>query len=119
MVASSSSENAPLHDVALRPHLDLVVQQLSQQLDGEVPLRQLAHLGEELVREQRDVGLLQAGRRKDVDHLSGGDRSRDDLADHVIEIFLGPSAPNLGLYQRRLHGLEERNLVADGEYLRA
>jgi hypothetical protein len=43
----------------------------SQQLDREVALRHAAHLGQELVGEDRDVGLLQPGRGEDVDHPSG------------------------------------------------
>lgn len=41
---------------------------LLEQLNGEVPLRQAAHFREELVGEDRYVGLLQAG-REHVDHF--------------------------------------------------
>ena len=47
------------------------VEQLPQQLDGQVPLRQAAHLGQELVGQDRDVRLLQPGRGEDVDDLVG------------------------------------------------
>ena len=93
---------------------DLAGQQLPQQLDGQVPLRHAAHLGEELVGEDRDVRLLQAGRGEDVDDLVGGDGPRDDLADGVVELVVGLRAsPGARLGEHRAHGLEEADVVAD------
>src|SRR5208282_4891481 len=51
-------ERARLDDVAPRPSSNLARQQLLQKLDGEVPLRHAADLGEEFVGKDRDVRLL-------------------------------------------------------------
>ena len=48
-----------------------------------------SHLGEELVREDRDVGLLQPGGGEDVDHLLGRHGLGDDLPDGVVEVLVG------------------------------
>jgi hypothetical protein len=45
---------------------------------GEAP-----HLGQELIREDGDVGLLEPSRREQVDDLVGGDGPGDDLADYL------------------------------------
>ena len=58
-------EGARLDDVlALRRVLISPFSSLLQQLDGEVPLRHAAHFGQELVGEDRDVGLLAARPRR-------------------------------------------------------
>jgi len=67
-------ERACLDDVPARTRLDLARWQLPQELHREVPLGHPADLGEELVREDRDVGPLQPCRGEDIDHLVRGDR---------------------------------------------
>jgi hypothetical protein len=87
---SSSSAKDRACTTLRRPRvLDLALQQLLQQLDGEVALRHAAHLGQELVGEDRDVGLLEAGGGEDVDDLVGHHRLGDDLADGVVQLFVG------------------------------
>jgi hypothetical protein len=79
--------------------LDLVVAAACAAVSTrQVALRQPAHLGEKLVGEDRDVGLLQAGRGEDVDHLVGGHGPGDDLADGVVQVVRRPAArrPRLG-----------------------
>jgi len=41
-------EGLALHEVLLRPHLQLVLEQLFQQLGGDVLVLEVAHLSEEL-----------------------------------------------------------------------
>jgi hypothetical protein len=67
--------------------LDLASSSLRSSLDGQVPVRHPAHLGQELVGQDRDVGLLQAGGREDVDHLVRGHRLRHDLPDGVVQVL--------------------------------
>lgn len=45
------SQQLALHEILARAHLDLVLQQLFQQLGGDVLVLQSAHLGEELIAE--------------------------------------------------------------------
>ncbi len=79
-------ELAALDEVSLRSHFDFVAQQLREQLGGDVLVFQSAHLGEEAVGEDADVGLLEPGRAEDVDDLAfGHDCFRDELPDGVIE----------------------------------
>ena len=76
-----------------------------------------AHLGQELVRKDGDVGLLQARRGEDVDDLIGDDGRGDDLADGVIE-FLGVALlAGRGLGKHGPHGLEEGHVIADRDRL--
>ena len=78
----------------LRSQLDFLVEQLLQQLDGEVPVRQAAHFRQKLVRQNRDVRLLQASRGEDVHDLararpparrSAESRGRGPLAASCLE----------------------------------
>ena len=76
-------------------------------------MRHAAHVGEELLREDRDVGLVEAGRREDVDDAFGCDRARDDLAHGVLHLLIGAHLARGALGERRAHRLEERDIVSD------
>jgi hypothetical protein len=106
-------ERARLHDVLLPAHAELSVQELLQELDGEVLLRHAAHFGEELVGEDRDVGLLEPSCGEDVDDALRSDRAREDLADGVVELLLGPRIARRALGEHGLQRLEEGHVVAD------
>jgi hypothetical protein len=71
-------ERARLHHVLPAPHGQIPMEQLLQQLHRHVPPRQAARLRQELVAEDRDVGLRETRRREDVDHA--GTRSRNPSA---------------------------------------
>ena len=86
-------EGAGLHDVAAGARLDLPLEQLGEQLHGQVLLRHLPDFGEEVVREDRDVRLLEAGGGEDVDDLVGRHGAGDDLADREIEVLGAPEPP--------------------------
>ncbi len=67
--------------------LDVVVQQLAQQLERQVLVRHVAHLGQELVGQKMEMsGLLQPGGGEDVDHLLGRHGPRDQLADGAVQV---------------------------------
>lgn len=106
-------EGAGLDDVAFPALLDFAFEQLLQQLDGEVALRHVAHFGQEFVREDRDVRLLEAGRGEDVHHLVGDDRPRDDLADGEVQLLVRLGLPGRGFREHRAHGLEKGDVVGD------
>lgn len=92
-------------------------EQLLEELNGQVLLRHALHLGQELVRENRDVGLLEPGGREDVHDAFGGDRAGDDLAHGVIEVLFGPRVAWRTLGEHRLHRLEEGHVVTDAQSL--
>src|SRR5206468_2803974 len=93
------------------PRLNFVVQKLSEQLDGEVLLRNVSNLGEELFGENRDVGLLQARGGEDVDDSLGRDSLGDELPHGVVNVLLGPLLVGVGLRESRSHGLEESHVI--------
>lgn len=101
----------------LRARLHFVVEELPEHLDREVPVFHPAHVGEELVRQDRDVGVLEAGRREDVDDLVAHDGLRDDLADGVIDVARALPVPRLRLGDRRAYGLEEADVIANADRL--
>ena len=107
-------ERSGLHYVAAAPAVHLALQQPSQCLDGQVALEQAPHFGQELLRQHRDVGLVQAGRCEDVEHALRGDGPGDDLADGVVEVLFEAGLAGGGLRQRRGHRLEEGHVVPDG-----
>ena len=55
-----------LDDVAPHAHLDFVVDQLLEQFQSQIALRKLAYFGKKLVRENRNVRLIQTGGCEDV-----------------------------------------------------
>jgi hypothetical protein len=85
-VLEQVGEGASLDEVVLGPRFDLVVEQLAKQFDREVLVLHPAHVGEELIREDGDVRVLQAGGREDADHLIGDDGLRNDLPDRMVEV---------------------------------
>jgi hypothetical protein len=109
------AERATLDHVLSPAALDLALQELPQQLHGQVLLRHPPHLGQELLGEDRDLGLLQARGREEVHHALGRDGAGDDLADGVVEIFFGSLLARGPLAERRPRRLEEGHVVADGE----
>jgi hypothetical protein len=80
-------------------------------------LRHAEDVGQEFVREDRDVWLLEAGRRKDVHHLIGNDRPGDDLADGEVQRVVGLAIARRALREHRAHRLEEAHVVADVQRL--
>ena len=73
-----------------------------------------AHFGEELVAQDADVGLGQAGGGEDVDHLSfRRDGLAHELADGGVDLFGRLAVDAALLVQRGLQGLEKRDVVAD------
>ena len=95
--------------------LDLILEQLGEQLSGDVLVLQAAYFGEEFVGQDRDVRALDARSGEEVDDLVfGGDGLRDELPDGVAEVFLRlPFAG--GFDQGRSHGLEEGDVVAEAD----
>lgn len=91
-----------------------VLEQLLQQLGGDVLVLQAAHFGEELVAKDADVRLGQSGGGEDVDHLAfGGDGFAHELADGGVNL-LGRLPVRAALFvQRGLQGLEKGNVVSD------
>ena len=61
----------------------------------------------------RDVRLVEAGRLEDVDDALGRDGAGDDLTHSVVQFLVRAHLARGALGQRRSHGLEERNVVAD------
>ena len=72
-----------------------------------------ADLGQEVLRQHRDIRLFKASGGEDVHHALGGDRLRDDLAHGEVEFFLGARLARRFLGQGRPDRLEEPNVVAD------
>jgi len=108
-----------LDEVAAEPHLDLVLEQLLEQLHGQVAPRHVADLGEEAVVEHRDVGSLQTGDREDVDHLVARHGLGDDLAHGQVELLVTFHTVARCLHDRGAHALEEAHVVADRQRLGA
>ena len=104
-----------LDKVAAQTRLDLVVQELLQQLDGEVAPRHVTHLGEKAVVEHGDVRALEPRDGEDVDDLVARDGARDDLPHGEVELLVALQALDRGLHERRAHRLEEAHVVADRE----
>jgi len=93
--------------------LDLPFEQFSQKLDSEVPVRHALHFRKELIREDRNVGLLESGRREDVNNLIRVHRTRDKLADRQIKLFrtLLLVVPIRSFCNSGSDSLEEGNIV--------
>ena len=89
------------------------LEQLLEQLDREVALFHAPHFGQELLGQDRDVGLLKAGGGEDVDDSFRRHCPRDDLANGVVQLFPGTRLPPGALGQNRPDGLKERHIVAD------
>ena len=79
--------------------------------------RNASEFAEELIGEDREIGLLEAGGGEDVDDAFGRDGTRDDLANGMVEILLGPGIARGAFGEDGLDGLEERDVVADSERL--
>ena len=108
------TEDLALHEVAFGADLEFVLEQLLQQLGGDVLVLEAAHFGEELVAQDADVRLGQAGGGENVDDLAfGGDGLAHELPDGCVDL-LGRFAVDAALLvQRGLQGLEKGNVVAD------
>ena len=87
------AEDLALHEVALRAHLKFVLEQLFEQLGGDILVFEAAHFGEELIAQDAEIRFGQSGGGEDVDHLAfGGDCLADELADggvHLLGRLLG------------------------------
>ena len=106
-------EGARLHQVLPPADGELAVEQLLQELDREVALRHAVHLGQELVRQDRDVRLLEAGGGEDVDHALRRDGTRDDLAHGVVQLLVRPRFGGRAFASTDCTAWEERHIVAD------
>jgi hypothetical protein len=108
------AEDLALHEVALGADLEFVLEQLLQQLGGDVLVLEAAHFGEELVAQDADVRLGQPGGGEDVDHLAfGGDGLAHELADGGVDLLGRLAVAAALLVQRGLQGLEKAHVVAD------
>src|SRR4029434_1725546 len=106
-----------LDNVSSAADLDLPLQELFEQLHCQVTVRETLDLGQELVAENRDVGLLEPRGRKDVDDLlARGNRLRHELPDRLIEI-LGTLAVADLLEERHPDRLKEGHIIPDADRL--
>ena len=108
-------ERPGAHDIRAPPLRQFPGQQFAQQLHGEMAPRHPAHLGEKLVRQDRNVGLLQSRRREDIDHPVRRHGARHDPAQGAVQFLFGPLLARRPLGEAGRYGLEERHVVADGE----
>ena len=107
-------EDLALHEVALGTDFEFVLEQLLQQLGGDVLVLEAAHFGEELVAQDADVRLGQSGGGEDVDHLAfGRDGFAHELTDGGVDLLGGLPVGAALLVQRGLQGLEKTHVVAD------
>jgi hypothetical protein len=106
-------ERARLHHVLPTAHLDLALQELPQELHGQVLLRHAPDLGQELIGEDGDVRLLQACGGEEVDDTFRRDSLRDDLPDGVVQLLLWPFLHGRPFCQRCPNSLEERHVIVD------
>jgi hypothetical protein len=86
-------------------------------LISQVLLRHPPHLGQELLREDRDVGLGEPCRGEDIHDAFGRHGPRDDLPNSVVQFLLGTGVGRRALGENGLDGLEEGHVVPDGERL--
>ena len=115
MAASSRSEKA-FDCVTLRLDWERTSPLMSffKRLDGEVLLVGLAHLGEEFVRQDRDVRAFEPRRLHDVHDLGRDDGAADDLLDRQFAIGGALLAvAGHALDQRGADRLEEADFIAD------
>ena len=94
--------------------LDFAVQELAQQLDGEIFLRHPANLGQKVVGQNRNVGLLQTGGGKNVHDFIGCNGTGNNLPDGGINVprrFI--LAADFILGDGGADGLEKSNVIAD------
>jgi len=99
-------ERACLHHVFAPSGCQFSLEQLLQELYGEVALGHPAHLGEEFVGENRDVRLRETGGGEDVDDTLRRDRPRDDLPDPDVRrrsVVVSRNAGRLGV-KDKVHG---------------
>jgi hypothetical protein len=68
-------ERSRLHNICAPPCVQLALKQLAQQLHCEVLLGHAAHLSQELLRQDRDVGLFEARCGEDVHNTFRRDRA--------------------------------------------
>ena len=95
-----------LYDVGLEARLDFVLQQALEQLDRQVALLHVAHVLQEFLGQDADVGAVQAGSPEDIDHLGADHRFADDLPERVLLLLVAELlARGAELGQSRLHGL--------------
>ena len=97
-------EGSGLNNVLAAPVPQLALQQLLKQLDSEVALRHAADLGQELVREDRDVRPLEARGGENVQHLIRHDGLRD-IQISVRIYYLGFTAGKDQKVWKKLSGL--------------
>ena len=81
-------ERARLNDVTLSPCFDLTLDQLLEKLNGKVTLRHAANLGEEIVREDGDIGLLETCGRKNVHNLVRNYCLGNDLPNREVQFLV-------------------------------
>ena len=112
------AERARLDDVPPPARGDFALQQLLQQFDGQVALRYAPDLGQEVVGQDRHVGLVQAGRGENIGHARGRDRARDDLPHGAVQFRCRSGRARRAFRQHRAHRLEEPHVVADAQRVR-
>ena len=106
-------EGAALDDVALGAGLYLIVEHLFEHLEGDVLVLKILDFEEEVLGEDGDVALLEAGGGVNVDDLAAGEGLVDDLADGGFHLGVAAAAAgDVELGEAGLDGLEVGNLVA-------
>src|SRR5439155_26995321 len=106
-------ERPGLDNILFRAGFDFTRKQFPEELNGQVSLRKTADLGQELIREDRDVGFLETCGGKDVYYLPRNDSFRDDLTDCVIEFFIGLPLSRPAFRKDGADCLEERHIITN------
>src|SRR5205807_5939454 len=73
------------------------------------------NLRQELIRDDRDVWLLEASGPIDVNDLIRGDRPSDDLPDSIVQFIIGLAVSSLALRDVRTNSLEEADVILNVE----
>ena len=114
------AELPALHQIRALRDTDLVVQELSQGLKGQVPLIQSRHSAEKLVAQDVEARFGQTRHGKQVDHLVGINGSADHLSYGHVDVALagmpraGAGLVGQSLADHRGHPLEEGQMRRDG-----
>ncbi len=106
-------ERPRLHHILPHATGNLALEQLLKQLHSEIALRHTPHLIQKLVRQYRDIRLVQTRRGKNIRHLVGRHRTRDNLTHREIQFLLRPGIGWRTLAQHRPHSLKESHIIAD------
>ncbi len=79
-------EPCAVHHISPKPDLDLVAEEPFEGCCRQVLFGQLAHLGEELLVDDAEIGMCDSRLGEDVLHAARDDCPRDDLADLEVQL---------------------------------